>query len=545
MNVAEAVGTTLAEAGVDRVFGVVGSGNFHITNALVDGGATFVAARHENGAATMADAYARMSGKVSAVTVHQGCGLTNAMTGITEAAKSRTPMVVVAAEVTQPRSNFYVDQQALATAVTAVPARVTSAATAIAETRAAVDLARHRRRTVVLNVPLQLQAEPVPTSVPAPEGGHSEHQPVAPSASDLTILLEALDRAQRPVFVAGRGARGAGSRDALERLAEATGALVATSAVAKGLFNGNPWSLDVSGGFASPLAAELIHGADLIVGWGCALNMWTMRHGRLIADGATVIQVDDERAAIGAHRDGVLGVVGDVHETAVGAAALVDGRRTGYRTAEVRTRIAGEIRWRDVPYTDTGTNDRIDPRTLTIALDDLLPVERVVSIDSGNFMGYPSMYLSVPDEWGFCFTQAFQSIGLGLATAIGAALAQPDRLPVAALGDGGGLMGVAELDTVVRLGLPMVVVVYNDDAYGAEVHHFGPHGHRLDTVEFPPTDIAAIARGFGFEGATVRTPADLGPVADWVDGDRRAPLLIDAKITRGPSWWLEEAFAGH
>ena len=120
MNVAEAVGTTLAEAGIDRVFGVVGSGNFHITNAMVDAGATFVAARHENGAATMADAYARMSGKVSAVTVHQGCGLTNAMTGITEAAKSRTSMVVVAAEVTEPRSNFYVDQQSLAAAVGAV-----------------------------------------------------------------------------------------------------------------------------------------------------------------------------------------------------------------------------------------------------------------------------------------------------------------------------------------------------------------------------------------------------------------------------------------
>ncbi len=138
MNVAEAVGTTLAEAGIDRVFGVVGSGNFHITNAMVDAGATFVAARHENGAATMADAYARMSGKVSAVTVHQGCGLTNAMTGITEAAKSRTSMVVVAAEVTEPRSNFYVDQQSLAAAVGAVPARVTSADTAIADTRAAV-----------------------------------------------------------------------------------------------------------------------------------------------------------------------------------------------------------------------------------------------------------------------------------------------------------------------------------------------------------------------------------------------------------------------
>ena len=171
-----------------------------------------------------------------------------------------------------------------------------------------------------------------------------------------------------------------------------------------------------------------------------------------------------------------------------------------------------------MPYSDDGTSDRIDPWTLTSALDDLLPAARVVSVDSGNFMGYPSMYLSVPDEWGFCFTQAFQSIGLGLATAIGAcALAQPHRLPVAALGDGGGLMGVAELDTVVRLGLPMVVIVYNDDAYGAEIHHFGPHGHRLDTVEFPPTDIAAIAWGFGFERHRAHSRR-ARPVAEWVDG---------------------------
>jgi len=96
VNVAEAVGHTLADLGVDHVFGVVGSGNFHVTNALVAGGARFVAARHEGGAATMADAYARVSGEVSALTVHQGCGLTNAMTGLTEAAKSRTPLVALA-----------------------------------------------------------------------------------------------------------------------------------------------------------------------------------------------------------------------------------------------------------------------------------------------------------------------------------------------------------------------------------------------------------------------------------------------------------------
>ncbi|MCW2509104.1 MAG: putative acetyltransferase, partial [Modestobacter sp.] len=175
-----------------------------------------------------------------------------------------------------------------------------------------------------------------------------------------------------------------------------------------------------------------------------------------------------------------------------------------------------------------------------------LPAERVVAVDSGNFMGYPSMFLDVPDQLGFCFTQAFQSVGLGLATAIGAALAQPHRLPVAALGDGGALMGGSELETVVRLRLPMVVVVYDDAAYGAEVHHFGPDGHPLDTVRFPETDFAAIARGHGFEAVTVRDVRALDAVAAWLAGPRSTPLLIDAKVTRDqPSWWLEEAFRGH
>src|SRR5699024_6775386 len=149
-------------------------------------------------------------------------------------------------------------------------------------------------------------------------------------------------------------------------------------------------------------------------------------------------------------------------------------------------------------------------------------------------------------EQGFCFTQAFQSIGLGLATAIGAALARPDRLPVAGLGDGGALMGAAELDTVRRLGLPMVVVVYNDDAYGAEVHHFAGPGVPMGTVTFPATDIAAVARGYGFTALTVRGADDLGPVRHWLDGPRDTPLLIDAKVVADePSWWLEEAFRGH
>jgi thiamine pyrophosphate-dependent acetolactate synthase large subunit-like protein len=271
--------------------------------------------------------------------------------------------------------------------------------------------------------------------------------------------------------------------------------------------------------------------------------MWTMRHGALIGPDATVVQVDLDAEALGAHRKIDLGVVGDVG--AVAAALDVD-ESPGYRSPELAARIAESSRWRDVSFVEESEKDRIDPRTLSVRLDDLLPAERVIGVDSGNFMGYPSAYLSVPDEYGFCFTQAFQSIGLGLATTIGAALARPDRLPVAALGDGGGLMSVAELETVTRLGLPMVVVVYNDSGYGAEFHHFGPGGHPLDTVRFPDTDLAAIGRGFGFTGLTVRGPADLGGLTTWLDGPRDTPLLIDAKVTtRHPSWWLEDAFRGH
>jgi thiamine pyrophosphate-dependent acetolactate synthase large subunit-like protein len=374
----------------------------------------------------------------------------------------------------------------------------------------------------------------------------------SPPMPELGPLIDALATARRPVFIAGRGAtRGAAAaRASLTALAERCGALLAVSAAAKGLFAGDPWYIDVSGGFATPLATELITGADLVVAWGSTLNMWTTRHGRLISPGTIVAQVDLDAASLGANRRVDLAICGDLTDVARACLEQLATRDAppppGWRTPEVRARIAAEGRWRDVPYVDDSGAGRIDPRTLSIALDDLLPAQRTVVIDSGNFMGYPSMFLTVPDTAGFCFTQAYQSIGLGLSSALGAAIARPDRLTVAALGDGGFLMSVAELTTAARVGLPLMIVVYDDAAYGAEVHHFGPHGHPLDTVTFPDTDLAAIARGFGCAGITVRTLDDLDAVRAWVAGRRDRPLVIDAKVVSSrASWWLEEAFSGH
>lgn len=554
VRVSALVGRTLAKLGVGHVFGVVGSGNFDVTGTLMAEGIAFTAARHEGGAATMADAYTRMSGKVGVVTTHQGCGLSNAITGIGEAAKSRTPMIVLTADTQAAaiRSNFKIDQDALARSVGAVAERIHSPATAVADTVRAFRTAVNERRTVVLSLPLDIQSATAADEV----GAAVVPQPpkVRPDAGAVEQLVALISAAERPVFVAGRGGRGA--RDEILALARHAGALVATSAVASGLFNGEAHNLGISGGFSSPATAEFISSADLIVGWGCALNMWTMRHGRLISSGTKVVQVDVEDSALGANRPITLGVLGDSALTAADALSVLALSQPEpvekYRTEANALAIKQGSRWRDVQTEDLSTATSIDPRVLTRELDSVLPAERIVAVDSGNFMGYPSQYLAVPDEFGFCFTQAFQAIGLGLYTAIGAALAQPHRLPVLGAGDGGFLMGISELETAARLKMPLVCIVYNDAAYGAEVHHFASEHSEaeLSSVVFPATDIAAVARGFGAEGVTVRTVADLEAVRPWIAayeaGTQDRPLVIDAKIASdGGSWWLAEAFQGH
>jgi thiamine pyrophosphate-dependent acetolactate synthase large subunit-like protein len=526
MLVSEVVGRTVHALGGDVVFGLMGSGNLAVTNAIVAAGGRFFSARHETGAVGMADGYARVSGRLGVASVHQGPGLTNAITGLTEAAKSRTPLLLLAADTpgAQLRSNFKIDQDALVTAVGAVSERVHSPATAVADTARAVRRATRERRTVVLNLPLDVQAAEAELTPPPPV---PDLPP--PPPTDLTAVVEALDGARRPAIIAGRGAVLSGAGPALRALGERLGAVLATTAVANGLFEGDARSVGISGGFSSPDAQRELEDADVMIAFGAALNVWTTRHGRLTAD-ATLIQVDRDAEAIGAHRRVDLGVVGDARLTAEALLAAVAPR-------EPRPVATG--RWRDEPYAES--RNGLDPRTLSIALDDLLPAERTVVVDSGAFMGYPAMYLRVPDARGFVFPQAFQCVGLALGTALGAAIAAPDRLTVCAVGDGGLAMSLPELETLGRLAPNAVVVVYNDAAYGAEVHHFRPMGIPVELAQFPPTDFAALARAAGCRGVTVRSVADLEglPLGE-------GPLVLDAKVDPDIcAEWLEEAFRGH
>ena len=336
----------------------------------------------------------------------------------------------------------------------------------------------------------------------------------------------------------------AGAGPELERLGETIGAVLATSAPANGLFARLPYALGISGGFASPFAARVLPQADVVLVFGASVNHWTTKHGAMIGPDARVIQIDVEPRAIGRNRPADLAIIADANATARALTAELSNRNhtnQGFRTSELATQIATNS-WRHDPYDDASTEEWIDPRTASIALNDLLPANRAVAVDSGHFLGYPSMFLDVPDARSWLFPNGFQAVGLGLGNAIGAAIAQPDRPTVAAIGDGGAFMALAELETAARLKLTLLVVIYDDAAYGAEVHHFAPMGHDVSLVRFPDADLAGIARAAGAKAATVRRVDDLGVVTEWLVNPH-GPLVLDVKVNPTIcAEWLEEAF---
>jgi len=533
-SVASVIAADLAHYGARRCFGLLGTANFKVSHALVQAGVELISARHECNAASMADAYAKATGELTLVSVHSGPGLTNALTGIGEAAKSRTPLMVLAGDVPNGavKNNFYIEQAEMVRAVGAVSERLHAAGSAREDTLRAATRALRDRQTVVLSMPLDVQHALLPTNQPPLELPPAPGRP-HPDPAAVSRLAEALSRAQRPLVLGGRGAVISGAEQALVALADLTGALLATSVCGHGLFAGNPWSLGISGGFSSPVADELISESDFILAFGASLTQWTTKKGKLIAPGATVAQVDIDLPKLGYQMPVAFAVHGDARATAETLLQEL-GRRgarsgNGRRSHSVRERIrAGDNH--HYPWPDESSKDLIDPRTLSKAVDAILPADRVVASDSGHFCGWVPRYLRVPNARASCLSHSFQSVGLGLPSAIGLALAHPGKLAVLGAGDGGFLMSIADLETAIRLGIRLCVLVYNDASYAAEVHYFRRQGFSVDIVEFPPTDFAAVARGYGARGATVRALADLEPVKAWVAEGAPGVFVIDGKI---------------
>ncbi|MGP4012932.1 thiamine pyrophosphate-binding protein [Streptomyces sp. 4N124] len=540
-TLAEAIGQTLAEEGVRHAFGVVANGNVLAVAGLTRHGVRYLSARHEGGAITMADAYYRTSGEVAVCTTGSGPGLTNTATGLADAVKHRSGVLLLCGDTpsTGPR-RIDIDQKAFLDSLGVPVVRLTDLATARTDTLRALRLARGEQRPVALCLPHDLITAKVTEEVPAERLPERPRRKAA-DATGTAAVLDALATAKRPLVLGGLGAWRSGAAKVVTELGDRLGALYATSAMAGGLFAGNPWSLGVCGGFASPRAAELIGQADVVLVFGASLDQWTLADGGLLAPEAVLVQVDTAPAPTTDRVD--LLVTGDATDA---AAALLDGvRARGLSRSTWRDDVTYRITslgWDQERFEEARTDGRIDPRTLTLGLAGLLPEARTLVTDGGHFVGWPAMYWSVPDPAGYVFTgAAFQSIGLGFAGAVGAAVGRPDRTTVVALGDGGALMGLPELETLVRTGRSALVVIYDDGGYGMEVVLFGDRGADPGSMLFGDTDFAGTACALGARSATVRSADDLAVVRDWQAQGAEGVLVLDCKVVPGV---VADCFAG-
>lgn len=532
-TVAAHVAATLA-AHADHVFGLIGNGNAWFLDALErDTDACFTASRHEAGAVVAADAYYRSSGRLAVATATYGAGFTNMITPLAEAAQARVPMVlVVGDEPTTGRRPWDVDQIALAAAV-GVRTYTVGHSDAAATTTIAVEHSLANRRPVVLAIPYDVAAVDAGPIPPVPQVRRpAALSPTGPFVgAAISRVATELATAKRPLLLAGRGAWLAGAGDALGRLATATGAVTASTALGRGIFPDTRYDLGVTGGFGASAAMDLVRQADVAVVFGASLNQFTMRFGELFGPEARVAQVDIARAAT--HERVGTYIRGDA---ALVAQALVD---------ELDGCGAPGWSWRDSvdarkllahdPGERRAADGRLDPRSVAAAIGELLPDDRVVVSDGGHFIGWANMYWPVasPDRMMMVGT-AYQSIGLGLPSVVGAALAKPRSTIVLTTGDGGGLMALADLETAVRVARGRgLAIVWNDGAYGAEVHLYGRKGLAEPPMRIPEVDFAALASAVGAEGVVVRDLADLDRLAKWAATpvEAREFLLLDLRIS--------------
>ena len=531
------VAQTLA-AHIDHVFGVMGNGNAHFLDALERStDVHYTAVRHEAGGVVAADAYHRASGRLAAATATYGAGFTNTLTALAESVQAHVPLVlVVGDEPTSGPRPWDVDQIALASAVGARTYTV-GRADAAATTVIAIEHALAYRVPTVLAIPYdvaKLEAGSVPAA-PQP----TLPAPIAPSPfarAAIADLASALAAAERPVLIAGRGAWISGAADALGRLADATGAVTATTALGRGMFPRPEFDLGVTGGFGADGAMELISTADVAVVFGAGLNQFTMRFGALFAPGTRVVQVDIAPAATHPHVGGFIrGDARLVAEALCDELATRDAAPSGWRErvdiAALRARDGGD------PLAPDG---RLDPRSVAERIGELLESapstrDRVVVTDGGHFLGWANMYWPVasPDRMMMVGT-AYQSIGLGFPSVAGAARARPEATIVLSTGDGGGLMALSDLESAVRVAAGRgLAVVWNDAAYGAEINLYGLQGLAREPMLIPEVDFAGLASAVGARGVVVRTLADLDELARWVQvpASDRPFLLLDCRIS--------------
>jgi acetolactate synthase-1/2/3 large subunit len=506
LKVHQALAEAVRAEGVDTIFGLMGDANMALWSDIqLRGIAQIHSARNEAGALAMADGYFRATGKPGVATVTCGPGLTQIGTSLVAAARNRSALVLLTGErpAESPNDLQCFDQRRFIEACEAGYVEATDGVHLPRQIASAFREARSRRRPIVLCIGNALQARDYTHPWSYRRSTEDLPGPLSPAPQDVARLVDALQTAQRPILLAGRGARRAGARDAVLRLADQSGALLGTTLQVNGMFADTPWSLGLIGGYGSALTAEVCAEADLVIGIGARIGHYTS-WGDSLFPNARVIRIDDAEPPAGVPLTPGTYIRGDACLTLDAVSDSLGASKIGFRTSETQARLV-----RPKPSVFAQPENGLEPRETARRLSALLTPDSRLTCGVGHFQGFVVNYMSLPENIEVEYSSAFGAVGQTLPIALGIGLGTKPPRHLVIEGDGSLMMNIQELDLAATCGLPMILTIWNDGGYGTEAQRLPLYGYPAGSATWTSADFAAIARAYGGQGATVRTPAEL------------------------------------
>lgn len=528
MKFNDVVASALKAHGVEVIFGVMGDANMYVVDSFhrKEQG-RFVSSANEGGGVLMAAGYAAVTGKVGVATVTHGA-VANCVSALLDATRGHYPLVVLAGDTSrrEPLHLQNIPQRDIVLPTGADYHQIRSVNTASADVAKAIAQASSEGRPVVLDMPVDFQQADTEVGV-----GPVQHTVVGarvPSLSELEDAAALIISSNRPLVVGGRGASGAAG--ALRSFAERIGAPLATTLRGKSLFAGDPFDLRIMGTLSDEVAGETISRADCLIVFGAALSALTTLKGELL-QGKRVVHIDTDPAALGRYFPVDLAIAGDAEATAIQLTKLLDEAEAspaGFRTPQLAARIAARHEADDAAahaggeLTLTGVLRRINA---------IVPTDRTLAIDGGRFSHEALRILDAPEPRNYAHALNVGHIGLGVGYGIGAAVGRPDLPALVVAGDGGFMLGgLAEFNTAVRHRLPLVILLLNDGAYGAEYYRFVEQSLDPVLTTFQWPEFSAVAQSLGGTGVRVACWADFDALPDTLaaaDGPVLVEVILD------------------
>ena len=521
MTSSEAFVEQLAAEGVTTIFGIVGSAYMDALDLFEPAGIRFVSVAHEQNAAHMADGYARATNRHGVCIGQNGPGITNFVTAIAAAYWAHSPVVAITPEagtMTAGLGGFQeTDQMPIFSRITRFQTHVNRAERIAELTHRAFTIAMSERGPVQINVPRDYFFGEIDVTI-APE------QRIERGPGDAAALDEAariLAEAEFPVILVGGGAIMANGCGEARELAEYLQAPVVTSYLHNDAFPAShPLMCGPLGYQGSKTAMRVIAQADVVLALGSRLGPFGTLPQYDIEywpENARVIQIDADPRVLGLVRAASVGIHGDAKAAA--GELLARLRAAGDRVhclASASKRLAEIERQRatwegELDELSSGDGSPIPPRRALRELERALPDHAMVATDIGNVCSVSNSYLRFERPQSFFAAMMFGNCGYAFPTAVGAAVAQPDRPAVAYVGDGAWGMSLAEVLTCVRESIPVTAVVFNNGQWGAEKkNQIDYYADRYIGTNLANPSFARIAQAMGAEGITVDHPDQVG-----------------------------------